>query len=129
MFLASPTQRIHTMKPFEFWMLRKLFSNCSVQNCFSFALILNNHKNCKNNWLSKYLLDQSSLENAKRSILDIWQGCKYVYLLWHILNICILNQVKRVHIPINVLHFSLRNSSDEDCICWVKEIFCFFISF
>ena len=71
MFLASPTQRINTMKPFESWILRKLFSNCSVQNCFGFALIFNNHKNCKNNWLSKYLLDQSSLENAKRSILDI----------------------------------------------------------
>ena len=38
-------------------------------------------------------------------------------------------QVKREHIPIKIWCFSLRDSSDEDCISWIKEIFSLFISF
>ena len=30
--------------------------------------------------------------------------------------ICILNQAKREHIPINVLGFFLKDPSDEDCV-------------
>ena len=36
--------------------------------------------------------------------------------LWHKFSICMLNQMKRGHIPINVWGFSLRDSSDEDCV-------------
>ena len=38
---------------------------------------------------------------AKRSILDIWEGCKYAYVIY---DICILNRVKREHIPYDVFH-------------------------
>ena len=36
--------------------------------------------------------------------------------LWNKFSICVLNQVKKRHIPINVWLFSLRDSSDEDCV-------------
>ena len=36
--------------------------------------------------------------------------------LWHKFSICIFNQVKREHIPINEWRFSLRDSLDEDCV-------------
>ena len=36
--------------------------------------------------------------------------------LWHKFNICILNQVKREHILVNFLRFSLKDSSDKDFV-------------
>ena len=38
-----------------------------------------------------------------------------LYHPWGKFSICILSQMKREHIPINVWCFSLRDSSDEDC--------------
>ena len=36
--------------------------------------------------------------------------------LRHKFSTCILNQVKREHIPINFLRFSIKNSSDKVCV-------------
>ena len=44
--------------------------------------------------------------------------------LWYKFIICILNQVKREHILVNIRRFSIRDSWDEGCVfAWLKKFF------
>ena len=59
-----------------------------------------------------------------RYLRGLW---KHLCHLWHKFSICICNQRKGEHMPINIWGFKVFFRW-RLCICWIKEIFCLFIN-